>query len=364
MRRSDVEGSVSRLRKAPDGAGDVEVSGPPSELMLFAYGRQEHSLVELDGGLPADMSRPRCTRQPRLRQAEVRERSVLRRARQRARASAPGGRRGGERACLTSEIRIVPKWNTEAASTASAPASTAGGKCSTAPAPPLAITGICTVGADEGEQLEVEAVAGAVGVHRVEQDLARPQLGASPRPLDRVDPGALPAAVGGHLEAGLGRLAPGRRTAGVDREHQHLAAEAVGDLGDQLGAADRGGVDRDLVGAGAQQRVDVLGRPDPAADGERDEDLLGGPGDDLERGGAALVAGGDVEEGQLVGALGVVGLRQLDGVARVAQALEVDALDHPAGVDVQARDHPDGEAHEPPWGSVSSSASSRVKRPS
>lgn len=54
MRRSDVEGSVSRLRKAPSGAGDVEVSGPPSELMLFAYGRQEHSLVELDGD-SADM---------------------------------------------------------------------------------------------------------------------------------------------------------------------------------------------------------------------------------------------------------------------------------------------------------------------
>ena len=38
----------------------------------------------------------------------------------------------------------VPKWKTLAASTASAPASTAGGKCSAAPAPPLAITGTVT----------------------------------------------------------------------------------------------------------------------------------------------------------------------------------------------------------------------------
>lgn len=54
MRRSDVTGSVSRLRKAPEGAGDVDVTGLPSELLLFAYGRQEHCRVDLDGD-PADM---------------------------------------------------------------------------------------------------------------------------------------------------------------------------------------------------------------------------------------------------------------------------------------------------------------------
>ena len=52
----------------------------------------------------------------------------------------------------------------------------------------------------------------------------------------------------------------------------------------------------------------------------------------------------DVEEGQLVGALGVVGPGQLDRVAGVAELLEVDALDHPAAVDVEARDDADGEA--------------------
>ena len=63
--------------------------------------------------------------------------------------------------------------------------------------------------------------------------------------------------------------------AGVDAEHEHLVAEPVGDLGDQLGTVDRGGVDRDLVGAGAQQPVDVLDAAHAAADRERDEDLLG-----------------------------------------------------------------------------------------
>ena len=39
----------------------------------------------------------------------------------------------------------------------------------------------------------------------------------------------------------------------------------------------------------------------------------------------------------------VVGRGQFDGIACVAQVLEVDALDHPAVVDVQARDDADRE---------------------
>ena len=41
-------------------------------------------------------------------------------------------------------MRSVPKWNTLAARTASAPASTAGAKCASVPAPPLATTGTVT----------------------------------------------------------------------------------------------------------------------------------------------------------------------------------------------------------------------------
>src|SRR6185436_18822090 len=105
-------------------------------------------------------------------------------------------------------------------------------------------------------------------------------------------------------------------------------------LGHQVGPGDGGGVDGDLVSAGPQQPVDVLDGGDSAADGEGDEHLLGGPGDDLERGGAALVGGGDVEEGQLVGALGVVGPGQLDGVPGIAEVGEVHPLHHPPAVDV------------------------------
>ena len=49
-----------------------------------------------------------------------------------------------KRQALTCPMLKSPKWNTLAASTASAPAATAGAKCSTAPAPPLAMMGIRT----------------------------------------------------------------------------------------------------------------------------------------------------------------------------------------------------------------------------
>ena len=80
-----------------------------------------------------------------------------------------------------------------------------------------------------------------------------------------------------------------------------------------------------------------------AADRQRDEHLLGGAPDDVEHGGPARRGRRHVEERQLVGALRVVGGGQLDGIACVAQVLEVDALDHPAVVDVQARDDADRE---------------------
>ena len=112
----------------------------------------------------------------------------------------------------------------------------------------------------------------------------------------------------------------------------------VGELAEQLRPGQRRGVDRDLVGAGVEHRLRVLDRADPAADRERDEDVVGGAPGELDDRLALLVRGGDVEEDELVGALGVVALGQLDRVARVAQADEVRALDDAAGVDVEARD--------------------------
>ena len=124
----------------------------------------------------------------------------------------------------------------------------------------------------------------------------------------------------------------------MSRCHHALRAEHLGQLADQLGTRQRGGVDRDLVGAGVEHGLGVVRRADPAADHERDEHVVGGPPRQLDDRLAPLVRGGDVEEHQLVGALGVVASGQLHRVAGVAQADEVGPLDHPALVHVETGD--------------------------
>ena len=69
--------------------------------------------------------------------------------------------------------------------------------------------------------------------------------------------------------------------------------------------------------------------------------------DDVEHRAAPLMAGGDVEEAQLVRPGGVIGARLLDRIAGVAQIDEVDALDHAAVGDVEAGDDADADGHAP-----------------
>jgi hypothetical protein len=87
-----------------------------------------------------------------------------------------------------------------------------------------------------GEHLDVVARLGAVGVDGVEQDLARSELLGPGGPGHRVETGAGASAVRRHLEAAgrHSRVAAAR----VDREDQHLRAEPLGDLADQIGPRD------------------------------------------------------------------------------------------------------------------------------
>src|SRR5262249_11820337 len=82
----------------------------------------------------------------------------------------------------------------------------------------------------------------------------------------------------------------------------------------------------------------VVDLSDSAADRQGNEDLARGAGDDVDHG-LTIVAGcGDVEEYQLVSALIVVAGGELDGIAGVAQAYEVDALYDAAAGYVEAGD--------------------------
>ena len=59
------------------------------------------------------------------------------------------------------------------------------------------------------------------------------------------------------------------------------------------------------------------------------------------------MAGGDVEKNQLIGSLGVIPRRDLHRIAGVTEVEEVRSLDHPAMVDVKARDDPLGQHAQP-----------------
>src|SRR5262249_29734263 len=131
----------------------------------------------------------------------------------------------------------------------------------------------------------------------------------------------------------------------VDARHHALAAKARGAFGEHFRARHRSGVEAHLVRTRSKRAVHVLGAANPAADGERNEEALRPAPRELQQRTAILCAGGDVEEGDLVGPFGLVALGKLDGVSDVAQRLEAHALHHSAAHHVEADDDPPGEHH-------------------
>src|SRR5690606_2040226 len=169
-------------------------------------------------------------------------------------------------------------------------------------------------------------------VHAGQEDLAGAQVFHLLRPGHGIQAGRLAPAVGEDFPAA------GSDLLGVDGDHDALGAEARGGLADEFRVEHRGGVDRDLVRARVEQVADVLDGTHATADGERDEYLAGHALDGMQGGITAIDAGGDVEEGDLVGTLLVVAAGDLHRVAGVADVLELDALDHAAVVHVEAGD--------------------------
>ena len=112
---------------------------------------------------------------------------------------------------------------------------------------------------------------------------------------------------------------------------------------DEFGAPHRFGVDGNLVGAREKKRADVVERAHAAADGQRHEAGLGRAPHHVEKNAALLMAGGDVEKAQLVGARRVVDHRLFDRIAGIAQRDEIHALDDAAVFHVEAGDNADLE---------------------
>jgi hypothetical protein len=112
---------------------------------------------------------------------------------------------------------------------------------------------------------------------------------------------------------------PSVAAARVDGEHDALAAELHGGLGDEVGSRIAAVLSETLSAPACKHAADVGEGADAPAHGQRHEDLFAPPADDVHHRIALLVRGGDVEEGQLVGALFLVGAGGFDGIARVAQ---------------------------------------------
>ena len=122
-----------------------------------------------------------------------------------------------------------------------------------------------------------------------------------------------------------------------------MPAEPFRALPNQVGFANRGGVDRDLVGPGAQELAHIFDRTHPAADRQRNEDLRSGSLDDVDHGVARIGRGGDVEKDELVRALIVVETSQLNRVAGVAEFEKLNTLDDAAVRHIEARNDAPGE---------------------
>src|SRR5690606_16011679 len=110
--------------------------------------------------------------------------------------------------------------------------------------------------------------------------------------------------------------------------------------GHELRTSCRRRVDRDLVRPGQQHGARLCDGADAPGDAERDVDLPGHPVDPGEVDAAALGAGRDVVEHQLVGPLRTVVGGQLGDAAHVLVVAEPGPLDDPAVTDVEAGDDP------------------------
>src|SRR6202022_4119115 len=123
---------------------------------------------------------------------------------------------------------------------------------------------------------------------------------------------------------------------GVDRHHDALIAELLRRLLDESAARHRSSVDGHLVGARSEELADVLDRANATPDSQRHETGFGGGAHHVQYNVAVLVACGDVEKGELVGAGGIIGDPRGDRISGIAQIGELAPLDHPAILDVEA----------------------------
>ena len=140
-----------------------------------------------------------------------------------------------------------------------------------------------------------------------------------------------------------------------------MAAESGGNVSNQFGPRDSGGIDSDLVCARQQQRAGIIGRADAAADSQWHEADFGRAADNVDDRVTPFMAGPDIKETQLIGSRRVISPRRFDGITSVAQVHEVDTLDDAAVRHIEAGDDANADGH---TDAATANAVARSSRPS
>ena len=123
---------------------------------------------------------------------------------------------------------------------------------------------------------------------------------------------------------------------GVDGYHNRLAAESTRSTRDKRWVVHSRRIKRDLVGTSGNHTAHANDVTKTPADGKGDGHLARRATCEFLGCCTVIARGGDIEENNLVGTLGIVERGQLDGVAGIAQVDEVDALHNAAVFHIHA----------------------------
>ncbi len=173
----------------------------------------------------------------------------------------------------------------------------------------------------------IEAGARAIPVHRRQEDFACAKADNLFRKLYGVDARPAAPAMSEDLPPRLA-FTTVRNLLRVDGHDDALVAELLRRARDERPVRDRGGVDRNLVGASPEKLAHIVQRAYAATHGQRHEAAFRRARNDIEDGAPFFMTCGDVQKTELVRSGLIVGRGRLDGVSGVAKVHKVHPLHH------------------------------------
>ena len=181
-------------------------------------------------------------------------------------------------------------------------------------------------------QLQIKTRFGPVAIHAGQQDFTRAVISHLTRPLQGVQPRVLAAAMAINIPAlaAYGNLFRRCAALGIYRNHYALRTIPVCRIANHLRIGNGCRIETGLVGPRIQEPSHIFQRAHASTHRQRNENLAGHRFNDVQDQITTVAGGGNVQKRQLVSTLLVISGSHLDGIARIAQANEINALDHTA----------------------------------